>query len=332
MENSSETSFPETIFSSENPQVGGLSQSSTTSNSYPEPFVVEPIASSHAHTIILLHGRGSNGPKFGTELIASNTSTGRTLSAIFPSTKWIFPTAKKRRAVLFKRMPINQWFDIYDINNQTYREHLQVDGLQETTDYMHSLIEQEIKNGIPVERIVVGGLSQGCAASLYAMLCYNKQLGGYIGMCGWLPFAKYMEDCLGTSQNKDNTEDDDIFGASDEGTTFEKEEEQDDAQETVAKSPITEAIKFLKDNISFPRSSKEDKIEVLETPVFLSHGVLDEKVLFRLGEQARDVLKGLGCRITWKEYGDLGHWYKIPDEIDHIRDFLTDSLELEANS
>ncbi|KAF3274961.1 hypothetical protein TWF970_007664 [Orbilia oligospora] len=301
MENSSETSFPE--------------------------------ASSHTHTIILLHGRGSNGPKFGTELIASNTSTGKTLPVLFPSTKWIFPTAKKRRAVLFKRMPINQWFDIYDINNQTYREHLQVDGLQETTDYLHGLIEQEIRNGIPVERIVVGGLSQGCAASLYAMLCYNKRLGGYIGMCGWLPFAKYMEDCLGTSQNNDDTEDGDMFGESDdeEGTTFEKEE-QDDTQETVAKNPITEAIGFLKDNISFPSSSKKNKIEVLETPMFLGHGVLDEKVLFRLGEQARDVLMGLRCKITWKAYDDLGHWYKVPDEIDHIRDFLTDSLELEANS
>ncbi|KAF3224321.1 hypothetical protein TWF191_006103 [Orbilia oligospora] len=318
METPSETSFPKGNFSSENPQVGGLTQSSTISNGYHEPFVVEPIASSHTHTIILLHGRGSNGPKF----------------VLFPSTKWIFPTAKKRRAVLFKRMPINQWFDIYDINNQTYREHLQVDGLQETTAYLHGLIEQEIKNGIPVERIVVGGLSQGCAASLYAMLCYNKRLGGYVGMCGWLPFAKYMEDCLEASQNKDDTEDDDIFGGSDdeESTTFEKEEELDDTQATVAKNPITEAIGFLKDNISFPRSPKKEKIDVLETPMFLGHGVLDEKVLFRLGEQARDVLKGLGCRITWKAYDDLGHWYKIPDEIDHIRDFISDSLELEATS
>ncbi|RVD87296.1 uncharacterized protein DFL_001537 [Arthrobotrys flagrans] len=321
MEGPSESSVPTGIAPSG--QVGSSGPLSTTTE-YPEPFIINP-TTSHTHTIILLHGRGSNGLKFGTEFTTSNTSTGETLQRIFPSTKWIFPTAKKRRAVLFKRMPINQWFDIMDINNQSYREHLQVDGLQETTEFLHSLIEQEIRNGIPVERIVVGGLSQGCASSLYAMLCYKWRLGGYIGMCGWLPFAEYAESFLNTSSSADGIEDDDIFGTSDdeEGTAFTKNEEADGTQERATKDPIAEAIGFLKDNISFPRS-QEDKLLVLQTPVFLGHGVLDEKVLFQLGEQARDLLKGLGFNITWKGYSDLGHWYKIPDEIDHIRDFIID--------
>ncbi|KAK6346126.1 hypothetical protein TWF730_010457 [Orbilia blumenaviensis] len=288
--------------------------------------VVHPVAT-HAVTIILLHGRGSNGPKFGTNFITSNTSTGSTLFKRFPSAKWIFPTAKKRRAVLFNRLPIHQWFDIYDINNQSYKEHLQVDGLQETTEMLHGLIEEEIGNGIPAERIIIGGLSQGCAASLYALLCYRQRLGGYIGMSGWLPFAKYVEAILEPS-TEDGNEGDDIFGASDDeqSASSEDNEEMDDAKQGKARDPIVEAIGFLKDNISFPRLL-EDKLPALQTPVFLGHGLLDEKVRVGLGEQARDALDGLGFDVTWKCYTDLGHWYKVPDEMDHIENFLKGILE-----
>ncbi|KAK6331870.1 hypothetical protein TWF718_002409 [Orbilia javanica] len=311
-------------------QAGDTDQPTETSHEHSKfrTLIINP-AASHTHTFIILHGRGSNGPKFGTEFAASSTATGETLPDIFPSAKWIFPTATKRRAVLFKRMPINQWFDIYDINNQTYREHLQVDGLQETTAFVHGLIEEEIRNGIPADRIVVGGLSQGCAASLYAMLCYKQRLGGYFGMCGWLPFAKYVEEFVGTPLSEDGTKIDDVFGASEdeEGTTFEDKEEVDTKENK--KDPAFEAIGFLKDNITFPKS-QEDTLAVFQTPVFLGHGVLDEKVPFRLGEQARDALVGLGFKTTWKAYDDLGHWYKVPDEIDHIRDFLRDALSTTA--
>ncbi|KAK6511272.1 hypothetical protein TWF481_000193 [Arthrobotrys musiformis] len=298
---------------------------------YPNPFIVTP-TTPHTHTIILLHGRGSNGPKFGTEFITSPTSTGATLQTTLPFAKWIFPTAKKRRAVLFKRIPINQWFDIYDINNQSYREHLQVDGLQETTELVHTLIEEEIRSGIPAERIVVGGLSQGCAASLYAMLCYKRRIGGYIGMCGWLPFAKYVEGCLGISLSEGDPGDDMFETLDDEESPgfFEKSDESNGNEGERAKNPTMEAIGFLKDNISFPISD-DDRLEVLQTPVFLGHGALDEKVQFRLGEQARDALKGLGFKVTWEGYDDLGHWYKIPEEIDHIKEFLTNTLGIQSS-
>ncbi|KAK6524720.1 hypothetical protein TWF281_011620 [Arthrobotrys megalospora] len=317
---------PGTVVSGEIYESGPLA-APTHGNVYPEPFIVHPVTP-HTYTIILLHGRGSNGPKFGAQFIGTNTSTGKKLPEIFPSAKWIFPTAKKRRAVIFKRIPIHQWFDVYDIDNRSYKEHLQVDGLQETTQMLHGLIEEEVMNGIPRERIVLGGLSQGCAASMYAMLCYDLRLGGYVGMCGWLPYAKYVEDILGTSPDEEDDEDADVFGESDdeEGanpkTKGEIDKDHEEGEGT--KGPIVEAISFLRENISFPRV--HDKPLVLQTPAFLGHGALDEKVRFNLGEQARDVLNGLGFEVTWKGYDDLGHWYKIPDEIDHISEFLTGVL------
>jgi predicted esterase len=53
------------------------------------------------------------------------------------------------------------------------------------------------------------------------------------------------------------------------------------------------------------------------TPVFLGHGTHDEKVVIKLGEQARDMLQQLGCQVEWNEY-DEGHWYKVPEQIDDL--------------
>ncbi|EPS45342.1 hypothetical protein H072_646 [Dactylellina haptotyla CBS 200.50] len=284
--------------------------------SYKDPFIVQP-SGPHTHTIILLHGRGSNGPKFGKEFITSASSTGKNLSETFPFAKFIFPTAKKRRAVVFKRMPINQWFDLYDINRQGYREHLSVDGLQETTGFIHGLIEQEVQGGIAAERIVMGGLSQGCAASLYSLLCFNERLGGYVGMSGWLPFARHMQDII--EDESEGSSEDDIFARSDdEASESEKESTPDQ---------ISKAINFARENISHaPLSSSFTSLPVSKTLVFLGHGALDEKVKCNLGEGAQDVLMSLGFRVTWKKYNDLGHWYSVPDEIDDIERFLEKCL------
>lgn len=115
------------------------------SKTYPEPFVIPPSSSNHTHTAILLHGQGSNGPRFGQELLRSQTSDGKTLAQHLPGMKFIFPTAKKRRAIVFKRMPINQWFDNHSLKNPRQRQDLQYDGLQETSIFIHSLVMEEAR-------------------------------------------------------------------------------------------------------------------------------------------------------------------------------------------
>jgi predicted esterase len=64
---------------------------------------------------------------------------------------------------------------------------------------------------------------------------------------------------------------------------------------------------------------------VLDTPVFLGHGVDDGTVDVELGRQARTVLEGLGMEVEWKEYKGAeleGHWIKVPEEMDDIVRFL----------
>lgn len=42
---------------------------------------------------------------------------------------------------------------------------------------------------MPKERIIVAGISQGCAIALYTLLSTDARVGGFFGLCGWLPLA-----------------------------------------------------------------------------------------------------------------------------------------------
>jgi hypothetical protein len=48
---------------------------------------------------------------------------------------------------------------------------------------------------VDAKNVVLWGLSQGCAASLVALLTWDGEpFGAVVGMCGWLPFRKHLEE------------------------------------------------------------------------------------------------------------------------------------------
>lgn len=57
----------------------------------------------------------------------------------------------------------------------------------ETVHQLNQLITAEVDAGIPAERIVLGGFSQGAAMSLLTGLSTERKLGGVVVLSGWLP-------------------------------------------------------------------------------------------------------------------------------------------------
>lgn len=49
------------------------------------------------------------------------------------------------------------------------------------------MINNEIKSGVPADRIILGGFSQGGALALYAALTFPEKLAGVLGLSCWLP-------------------------------------------------------------------------------------------------------------------------------------------------
>ena len=50
---------------------------------------IVPPTTPQTHTIIFLHGRGSNGPEFESEFFESQASNKMTLPEMFPHVKWV---------------------------------------------------------------------------------------------------------------------------------------------------------------------------------------------------------------------------------------------------
>ncbi|KAL8796488.1 MAG: hypothetical protein Q9195_001162 [Heterodermia aff. obscurata] len=255
----------------------------------PNPLIVLPLET-HKETWIILHGRGSNAEKFGSELLATPIPEHQTLPQAFPHAKFIFPTASLRRAIIYKRSLITQWFDNWSLQTPTEREELQIDGLRETSAFIHAILREEIAV-VGAENVILGGLSQGCAAALIATLLWDGEpLAAVFGMCGWLPYRGHMQEIAETT---DKVIEDDPFAQC----------EIDEAQ----LSPVDQAIRYLRQELDL--SEMGDCHPFQRIPIFLGHGVDDEKVPVGLGGEAAKCLRSLQGRVEFKTYEGLGHWY-----------------------
>ena len=79
-------------------------------------------------------------------------------------------------------------FDIHSFDFSTEDE----PGMLRTVRSLNELITAEVDAGIPADRIVIGGFSQGGAMSLLTGLTTERKLGGVVVMSAWLPLkAKF---------------------------------------------------------------------------------------------------------------------------------------------
>ena len=81
------------------------------------------------------------------------------------------------------RMP--GWYDIADFGDLANRSDDEA-GIVRSQKVFHTLIADEIKAGIPTERIVLGGFSQGGAMSLLAGITCPSKLGGIYALSSYL--------------------------------------------------------------------------------------------------------------------------------------------------
>ena len=142
--------------------------------------------------------------------------------------------------------------------------------------------------------MVLGGLSQGCAAALVALVPWEgERLAACFGMCGWLPFRMQMEE-IARPVGEIGTNEDDFFERG-------KEKGNEDGP--------AQAKAFLLEELGLGVEGKELGMAFQHTPLFLGHGVEDEKVPVRLGRDAVRCLEALGASVEWCEYEGLGHLY-----------------------
>ena len=139
--------------------------------------VGDPVAS-----VIVLHGLGADGTDF---LPFADEID---LAAIGPL-RWLLPRAPVRPVTVNNGYRMRAWYDIFAFGAQVRNPREDEAGLRESFAAVHALIGREVARGVPSERIVLAGFSQGCAIALGAGLRYPTRLAGLVGMSGYLPLA-----------------------------------------------------------------------------------------------------------------------------------------------
>ena len=130
-------------------------------------------------SLIILHGLGADGSDFVPfcgEL---------TLEAAGP-VRFVLPSAPVRRVSINNGYPMQAWYDILPVNGPRREDEA---SLREAHTQVMWLIEREIARGVPSERIVLMGFSQGCAMTLMTGLRCPHKLAGLVALSGYLPLA-----------------------------------------------------------------------------------------------------------------------------------------------
>ncbi|KAF1933495.1 alpha/beta-hydrolase [Didymella exigua CBS 183.55] len=146
------------------------------------PLIVDPTGA-HMHTVIFLHGRGSNATEFCSEIFESQDSSGLCFPKLFPSVKWVFPCVNVGWSEL-DHEEVHRWFGMISRL-----------GLEDSRTQLLGIVEEG--KFVMRERIILG-ISQGCAVALWALLSADVCIGGFFGLCGWLPSADELVNDHGT--------------------------------------------------------------------------------------------------------------------------------------
>ncbi len=142
--------------------------------------------------VIWLHGLGADGHDFEPmvpELKWQNA----------PSVRYVFPHAPVRSVTINGGMQMRAW---YDIRGMDLQDRVDEGGIRESAAQVTELIDQQMSAGIPSERIVLAGFSQGGAVALMLGLTCPHPLAGIVALSTYLPMDAQLEtERLPANQN-----------------------------------------------------------------------------------------------------------------------------------
>ena len=151
--------------------------------SYIEKTIGNDLNTGADTSVIWLHGLGADGNDFVPILNLLNIPEYRTI-------RFIFPNAPQRPVTLNGGMTMPAWFDIYSLEENAQQDE---EGIFAAMREIEVLIENEMKRGIPLERIFIAGFSQGGAVALHLLLHGSHQIAGVIALSTYLPLHTLLD-------------------------------------------------------------------------------------------------------------------------------------------
>ncbi|GBG25039.1 Acyl-protein thioesterase 1 [Hondaea fermentalgiana] len=150
-------------------KMGKMSREGTT-------ILIEPPETADS-VVVIMHGLGDTANGFA--------DVAQMFSARMPTTKFILPTAPTQPVTLNRGMRMPSWYDIVSLGggpSETF------EGIEDSAQRIRGILDQEHEKGMPYNRMVLAGFSQGAAMSLFTglQLPAEKKLAGLLVMSGYL--------------------------------------------------------------------------------------------------------------------------------------------------
>ncbi len=123
-------------------------------------------------TVIWMHGLGADGHDFE-PIVPELVRPGER------ALRFVFPHAPVRPITLNRGYPMRAWYDIISIERNGTQDE---SGIRASAATVEKLIRRENERGIPSNRIVLAGFSQGGAMTLYSGTRYSQQLAGMLAL------------------------------------------------------------------------------------------------------------------------------------------------------
>jgi phospholipase/carboxylesterase len=125
--------------------------------------------------VIWLHGLGADGHDFEPLVPELRLSF---------AARFVFPHAPVRPVTINGGMAMRAWYDILGFDRRAREDEA---GIRASAAAVTELIDREVDRGIPAQRIVLAGFSQGGAIALHTALREPRALGGLMALSTYLP-------------------------------------------------------------------------------------------------------------------------------------------------
>ena len=153
---------------------------------YDTPIEISMSATPSA-SVIWLHGLGADGNDFVPVVKMLN----------LPHVRFILPHAAFKKVTANNGYEMRAWYDVFGFAPGSREDEA---GVHESQAYIESLINKEVARGIPSERIVLAGFSQGGAVVLHTALRQQQALAGVMALSTYLP----LKASLALEKSKQN--------------------------------------------------------------------------------------------------------------------------------
>ena len=130
-------------------------------------------------SVIWLHGLGADGNDFVPVVQLLN----------LPHVRFILPHALYKKVTANNGYEMRAWYDVFGFTPGSREDEI---GIRESQAYIDSLINKEMARGIPSNRIVLAGFSQGGAVALQTALRHKQALGGVMALSTYLPLKSSL--------------------------------------------------------------------------------------------------------------------------------------------